>query len=173
MYNVRNHLCSKIQLSTLIKKVQRTPMSSKSWSGVVEDSGGSWLGFWFLTMMGNGQQCPKWSLLQISTVYNEFKGEKNPQVLRVLIGVVVDSGGSWLGFWFLMMMGMGQQCPNWPMFRIPALNGQRSLMSLKSWTGDLEDPGGSWLGFWFLIMMGMGPRCTKLPMFRNSAFYIE
>ena len=37
--NVQNNLCSKIQLSKLNIKVQRTPVSSKSWTGVVEDSG--------------------------------------------------------------------------------------------------------------------------------------
>ena len=54
--DVPNYLCSQIQLSTLNKKVQRTLMSSKSWTGDLEDSGGSWLGFRFLTMMGT--RCP-------------------------------------------------------------------------------------------------------------------
>ena len=51
VYNVTNYLWSEIQHSTLNKKMQRTPISSKSWSGVVEDSGGFWLGFWFLILM--------------------------------------------------------------------------------------------------------------------------
>ena len=46
VYQFPNYLCSKIQLSTLNKKVQRTLTSLKSWTGVVQDSGGSWLGFW-------------------------------------------------------------------------------------------------------------------------------
>ena len=50
--DVPSNLCSEIQFSTLNKKVQRTPKSSKSWSGVMEDSGGFWLRFWFLIMMG-------------------------------------------------------------------------------------------------------------------------
>ena len=56
--NVPNYLCSKIQLSTLNKKVQRTLMSSKSWTGDLEDSGGFWLGFWFLIMMGMENNVP-------------------------------------------------------------------------------------------------------------------
>ena len=56
VYIVPKNLYSEIQLFTLNKKVQRTPMSLKSWCGVVEDSGGSWPGFWFLIMIGI--RCP-------------------------------------------------------------------------------------------------------------------
>ena len=66
-----NNLYSKIQLSTLNKKVKRTLMSSKSWSGVVEDSRGSWLEFWFPIMMGRGQKCPKQPIFQNSAFYIE------------------------------------------------------------------------------------------------------
>ena len=50
--NLPNYLCFEIRLSTLNKKVQRTPISLKSFIWVVEDSGSSWLGFRFLIMMG-------------------------------------------------------------------------------------------------------------------------
>ena len=39
-------------------KGQSTNMSSKYWVGVLDDSGGFWLGFWFLTMMGMGNNVP-------------------------------------------------------------------------------------------------------------------
>ena len=39
------HPYSEFWLSILILKVQRTSMSFKSWSGALEDAGGSWLGF--------------------------------------------------------------------------------------------------------------------------------
>ena len=71
VYNVPNYLCSEIQLSTLNKKVQRTLMSLKFWTGVLKDPGGSWLGFWFLIMMGRGQECPKQPMFQNSAFYIE------------------------------------------------------------------------------------------------------
>ena len=71
VYNVPNYLYSEIQLSTLNKKVQRTCMSSKSWIGDLEDSGGSWLGFRFLIMMGMGLQCPQLPMFQNSAFYIE------------------------------------------------------------------------------------------------------
>ena len=73
-------------------KVQRSLMSSKTWSGVVEDSEGSWLGFWFLIMMGRDQQCPKWPMFQNSAFYIVYKGAKNPHVLEVLVW---SCGGLW------------------------------------------------------------------------------
>ena len=69
--NVPNNLCSEIQLFTLNKKMQRTLMSSKSWSGVLEDSGSFWLGFCFLTMMEMGLQCPKLPMFRNSAFYIE------------------------------------------------------------------------------------------------------
>ena len=71
VYNVPNYLCSEIQLSTLNKKVQRTPMSSKSWSWVLEDSGGFWPEFWFLIIMGMGLQCTKLPMFRNSAFYIE------------------------------------------------------------------------------------------------------
>ena len=60
VYNVPKYLCSEIQVSTLNKKVKKTLMSSKSWTGDLDESGGSSLGFWFLIMMGGGgPNCPK------------------------------------------------------------------------------------------------------------------
>ena len=79
--NVPNYPCFKIQLSTLKKKVQRTLMSSKSWSGVVEDPGGSIFWFWFVIIVGRVQECSKQPMLQNSTFYIEYKGEKNAHVL--------------------------------------------------------------------------------------------
>ena len=74
--NVPNNLCSKIQLSTLNIKVQRTLMSSKSWSGVMQDSGGYWLWFRFLIMIEMGLKCPKFSFLPW------IKGCKEPSCLQ-------------------------------------------------------------------------------------------
>ena len=71
VYNVPKYLCSEIQLSTLNKKVQRTLMSLKSWTGDLDDSGGSWLGFWFLIMMRMGLQCPKLPMFWNSASYIE------------------------------------------------------------------------------------------------------
>ena len=51
VYNVPNNLFSAIQLFTLNKNVKTTPMS---WTGDLEDSGGPWLEFRFLIMMGRG-----------------------------------------------------------------------------------------------------------------------
>ena len=50
----------------------------------LEDSGGSWLGFRFLIMMGMGLQCPKLPMFRNSAFYIEYKGAKNPHVLEVL-----------------------------------------------------------------------------------------
>ena len=69
--NVPNILCFEIQLSTLNRKVQRTLMSWKSWSVVVEDSGGSWQGFWLLIMMGMGLKCAKLPMFWNSAFYIE------------------------------------------------------------------------------------------------------
>ena len=65
------YLCSKIMLSTLNRKVQRTLMSLKSWTGDMEDSGGSWLGFWVLSMMGMGLLSPKLPKFWNSAFYFE------------------------------------------------------------------------------------------------------
>ena len=136
-------------------------MSSKCWSGSLQESGGFWLGFWFLIMMGMGQQCPKQPIFQNLA--------KNPHVLEVLIGFVEDCGGSWLGFWFLM--GMGQQCPTWSILQISVF--YIEFKGAKNPHVMLEDSGGSWLGFQFLIMMGTGQQCPKWPIFQISVFYIE
>ena len=45
------HPYSEFWLSILILKVQRTSMSFKSWSGALEDAGGSWLGFGILILI--------------------------------------------------------------------------------------------------------------------------
>ena len=71
VYNAPNSLCSDIQLSIFNKKVQRTLMSSKSWTGDLEDSGGTWLGFRFLIMMGMGLKCPKLPMFRNSAFYIE------------------------------------------------------------------------------------------------------
>ena len=52
-------------------------MLLKSWSGVVEDSGGSWWGFWFLTMMGRGQQWTKHPMFQNIAFYTEYNQNQN------------------------------------------------------------------------------------------------
>ena len=70
-----------------------------------------------LIIMRMGQQYSKWHMFRISAFYIEFKGVMNPNVLDVLVGVVKDSGDSWQGFWFLIMMWMGQQCPKQHMFQ--------------------------------------------------------
>ena len=67
-------------------------MSSKSLSGVVEDSGGSWLEFWFLILMGRGQEYSKQPIFPNSAFYIEQKGAKNSHVLEV---PVWSCGGLW------------------------------------------------------------------------------
>ena len=96
---------------------------------------------------------------------------------KYLVGVVDDSGGFWLGFSFLIMMGTRNNVPNnlGSEFQLSTLKlkVQITLMSSKSLVGVVEDTGGSWLGFLFLIMMRTGTQCPKQPMFKNSAFYVE
>ena len=83
----------------LIKKVQRTPMSSKSWSGVVKDSGGCWLRFWFLIMMERGLKCPKQPMFQILHWIKRCKVPLCPQSPDLELWMtleVLDWGcGSW------------------------------------------------------------------------------
>ena len=107
VYNIPNNLCSEIQLSTLNMKVQRTLMSSKSLAGV-----GSWLGFGSWSWWGGVHNVPNnpGSKIQISTLTK--KVQRTPMTSKSWS----DSGGSWLEFWFLIMMGMGVQCPKLPMF---------------------------------------------------------
>ena len=52
------------------------------------------MGLWLPMMMEMDQQCPNGPIFKISAFYIEFKGEKNPHILEVLVGIVGDSGGS-------------------------------------------------------------------------------
>ena len=59
--NVQNHLCVHFELSTCAKNLH----VHKVLVGVVEDSGGSSLGFQFLIMIGLSPKSPKLSMLPI------------------------------------------------------------------------------------------------------------
>ena len=143
------------------------------WS--VEDSGGSWLLFWFLIMMGRGQECPKQPMFQSWAFYIEYKGAKNPRIpglrFRRIFKVPDWSFGSWS--WWGGVKNVPNNLSSYIQHSTLNKKVQRTLMSLKSWSGVGEDCGCSWLGFWFLIMIGRFQQCTKLPMFQNSALYIE
>ena len=120
--NVPNNLCSKIQLWTLNLNVQRTLMSLKSLVWVVEDSGGSWLGFgswswWEQVYNVPNNLCSK---IQISTL--QLKVQRALMSSMSLVGVVKDSGGSWLWFWFLIMMVRDLQYSKQTMFQNSAFN---------------------------------------------------
>ena len=158
--NVPHNLCSDIQFSALNKKVQRTPMSSKSWSRVVEDSGGSCLEYRFPIMMG-GVYNVLLNLsfkIQLSTLNK--KVQRTPMSLMSWTGVVEDFGGSWLGFHSWSWLGGVYNVPNklYSEIQLSTLSKKvkRTSMSWKSCSGDVEDSGGSLLGFWFLIMIGRG-----------------
>ena len=105
VYNVPNNLYYEIQLSTLNEKVQWTPMSLKSWTGDMEDSGCSWLGFgsWSWWRGVNDVPSNLCSEIQFSTLNK--KVQRTPKSSKSWSGVMEDSGGFWLRFWFLIMMG--------------------------------------------------------------------
>ena len=64
-------------------KVQRSLMSSKTWSGVVEDSEGSSLGFWFLKRWAGVNNDPNNLCSEIQHSTLKKKDAKNPHVLEV------------------------------------------------------------------------------------------
>ena len=121
-------------------------MSSKYLVGLVDDSGGFWLGFWFLMMIRTGQQCSKQPMFRNWAFYVEFKGAKNPHVLVVLGWSLDDSGGSWLGVLFLILMETGQQCTKQLMFQNSAFHIEfKGVVEDSdwgfeswSWTGNLK-----------------------------------
>ena len=60
----------------LILKVQRTPMSFKSWFGALEDAEGSWLVFCILILSWIWSLIFDKPLLQILVLYLDFEGSK-------------------------------------------------------------------------------------------------
>ena len=76
---------SKLWLSILIFKVQRTTMSFKSGFGALEVAGGSWMGFGILIMIWIWSLVFDISMIQILALYLDFEGAKNINVLQVLI----------------------------------------------------------------------------------------
>ena len=86
------HMYSKFWLSILVFKVQRTSMSLKSWWGALEDSEGSWLGFWILILILIGSLVFGTPIFQILALYLDFEGAKNIHVLQVMIW---SFGGCW------------------------------------------------------------------------------
>ena len=68
-------------LSILILKVQRTIMYFKSWFETLEDSGGSWLGFYILILISIWSLVFGMPLFQVLGLYLDFEGAKNIYVL--------------------------------------------------------------------------------------------
>ena len=75
------HPYSKFGLSILILKVQRTSMSFKSWSGALEDAGGSWLGFGNLDLDLDMVTALYTAKLKFFSLFLDFEGTKNIHVL--------------------------------------------------------------------------------------------
>ena len=75
------HQYAKFWLSILILKVQRTSMSFKSWSGALEDAGGSWLGFGILILIWIWSLVFGTPIFRILALYLDFEGAKNIHVL--------------------------------------------------------------------------------------------
>ena len=75
------HPYSEFWLSILILKVQRTSMSFKSWSGALEDAGGSWRGFGILILIWIWTLVFDTPMIQSLALYLDFEGAKNIHVL--------------------------------------------------------------------------------------------
>ena len=86
------HPCSKFWLSILIVKVQRTFMSFKSWFRALESAEGSWVGFDIMILIWIWSLVFDTPMIQILTLYLNFKGAKNIHVLQVIIWCF---GGCW------------------------------------------------------------------------------
>ena len=74
---VFRHPFSKFWLSILILQVQRTYMSFKSSFGVLEDAGGSWLGFGILILIWIWSLVFDTPMIQIVALYLGFESAKN------------------------------------------------------------------------------------------------
>ena len=75
------HSWSQFWLSIFILKVQRTPMSFKSWFGSMEDTGGSWLRFCILILIWMWSLVFGRPLFQIFVLYLYYEGAKSIHVL--------------------------------------------------------------------------------------------
>merc|ERR1712081_5924 len=76
---------SKLKLSILILKVQRTSMSFKTSFGALEDAGASLLGFGILILIWIWSLVFDTPMIRIWALYLGFEGAKNIHVLKVLI----------------------------------------------------------------------------------------
>ena len=73
--------CSKIWLSILILKVQRTSMSVKSSFETLKDAGGSWVGFGIVILIWIWSLVYDIPMIWIFALYLDFEGAKNIHVL--------------------------------------------------------------------------------------------
>ena len=96
-------------LTILILKVQRTPMSSKSWFGGFNDARNSWQGLDILILIYT------WSLSLICPC-SEFwlshlilKVQRTSTSFKSWFGALEDTWGSWLGICILILIG----CVHW------------------------------------------------------------
>ena len=87
------HLCSKVSLSILILKVQRTSISCKSSFGALEGAGGCLLWFGMLILIWIWSLVFDIPMIQILALHLDFEGAKNIHVLKVLI---CGFGGRWM-----------------------------------------------------------------------------
>ena len=134
-------------------------MSSKPWTGVLEDSGGSWLGFGFRSCWGwvcNVLQYLSFEI-QLSTLDKKVQRTVMPWSHGLELWRTLEVPNWSLGSW--SWWGEVKNVPNnlFSEIQLYTFNKmvQRTLMSLKSWSGVVEDSGGSWPGLRFLIMIGM------------------
>ena len=142
---LQHKLAGHTELSMLNLKVQITLMSSKSLVGVVEDTGGSWLGFLFLIMMRTGTQCPKQPMFKNSAFYVEFEGAKNPHVLEVLGW---SCGGLWRFLtWVLVPDNDWDGSIIFKMTYVPNLSFLHWIERCKK-PSCPQIPGWSWGGLW-------------------------
>ena len=152
------HLWSKLCLSFLILKVQRTPMSFKSSFGTF---GGCWMfltGVWYLYLdldMVTGL----WYNYDLNFgSLSWFRRCKEPPCLlspHFWLRRTLDVPDWSLVFWSLYGNDQWSLIHTWSKFwlSILTLKVQRTSMSFKSWFGALVGTGSSWQGFGILILI--------------------
>ena len=129
---------------------------------VLEDTGGSWLGFFTLILIGI------WSLVfgslkfQILSLHLNFEQAKNTHILWVLIWVFAGHCRFLTWTWSLDL-------------DLNIIKMQKTSRSFKSWFGALEDGGGKWLklSIWILIFILIQSLIFDRPMFWIVALYLD